>query len=466
MAPPLPMTMPFCDSCSTKIRRPNVEALRRCPLGQLLDAHRARVRDLLVGEVEDLLADHLGHAERLRLVAEGVGGKVRGVLGQACEQQLEEPVAIGAVAGRDRHDLGEGVARAPALDRAAAGAPWAPPSRSCSGSSTRARSTPRSRSRADAVEPLGPLGGVHDQADDVHVLQRPLGRLLHELAELAAAGVQPRRVHEDDLGVRQVRMPVIRVRVVCGRGDTIASFSPDQPIQQGRLADVRPADQRHESCLQRVPLLCPAGSRSDVRREPGDLALLTGGSRPPGRSGRPARAGQDRRARARACRPASTRIAVVVAGRDAGVPCMTSRSSSSATGTPTRRAWRARGLRRDHDLAEERLRGTGASSGNASTSVARRRAAIARVQPADLRSSHDRHLDVLPVGPRGQRRERAARPDARSRDGDPNRWRFVDSRPHQERRRWRSSAAPGAAPRGRSARRAPAGGPRARRRRG
>ena len=52
---------------------PDVQACRAPPFRQLLDPDRHRVGHLLVREVKDLLADHLGHVERLGLVA----GRVR-----------------------------------------------------------------------------------------------------------------------------------------------------------------------------------------------------------------------------------------------------------------------------------------------------------------------------------------------------------------------------------------------------
>ena len=44
--------------------------------------------------------------------------------------------------------------------------------------------------------------------------------------------------------------PSTRWRVVCGRGVTMDSFWPDQRIQQRRLADIRPADQRREPAAE------------------------------------------------------------------------------------------------------------------------------------------------------------------------------------------------------------------------
>src|SRR4029453_16229274 len=63
-------------------RRADVEALRPRPLLPLFHPDRRRVRHLLVREVEDLFADHLGHPERLGLIAGGIGRKQGRVDGQ------------------------------------------------------------------------------------------------------------------------------------------------------------------------------------------------------------------------------------------------------------------------------------------------------------------------------------------------------------------------------------------------
>ena len=71
----------------------------------------------------------------------------------------------------------------------------------------RAPAPRRAGSRAAASIRSGPLGGLGHEADQVHVLQRALRRPLHQLAEPPRARVKPGRVHEDDLGMRQVADP-------------------------------------------------------------------------------------------------------------------------------------------------------------------------------------------------------------------------------------------------------------------
>ena len=70
-APPRPITMPFCDSRSTRTttRSASSGPLRRLPLLDLLGRDRDRVRQLVAGDREQLLADELGGEERLGLIA-------------------------------------------------------------------------------------------------------------------------------------------------------------------------------------------------------------------------------------------------------------------------------------------------------------------------------------------------------------------------------------------------------------
>ena len=82
------------------------------------------------------------------------------------------------------------------------------------------------------------LGRIDDQAEHVDLADRVDGRVDHPHVHPVQRPVDARRVEEDDLRVRIVPTPRIRVRVVCGLSETIASFVPDQPVQQRRLAGV------------------------------------------------------------------------------------------------------------------------------------------------------------------------------------------------------------------------------------
>ena len=134
---------------------------------------------------------------------------------------------------------------------------------------------------------------------------------------------------------------MIRLRVVCGRGDTIASFWPTSRFSSVDLPAFGPPDQRHESGAM-------LAGRARARRA-GPLAHRWS-SPVHRRAGAPA-------SRMSALAPVHEVRLDVDRGRrsprDARVPWVTSRSSSSASGTPTRRACAPRRLGRDHDLTDE-----------------------------------------------------------------------------------------------------------------
>ena len=107
LAPPRPIRIPFWDSVSAQISADHGDqaVLARLDLGHLdLD----RVRDLLAGPVQHLLADQLGEQQLARLV----GGVLRrihiGTLGDQLAEPMEELVEAVALAGADREDLVDG----------------------------------------------------------------------------------------------------------------------------------------------------------------------------------------------------------------------------------------------------------------------------------------------------------------------------------------------------------------------
>src|SRR5437870_7884047 len=301
-------------------RRPDVEAFGPGPLRETLDAHRDRVRHFLVRQVEDLLAHDLGHVERLRLIAGGVGREVGRMLGQRGHDQIEETVTVGAIAARDRQDLAEGMDRSPTIDQRQE------PGLRRDGVRLAEQTEHGGRVHSQRLdEPrigIRPLGGVDDRTHEVDVLQRALGRSRHELAELAGDRPQAGRIHEDDLRRRQIadpRDPVTRrLRPRRHDGELLA----DEPVQQRRLARVRPSDQRHE-----------AGTRG-----PGGRTAATH-ARSPFQSAAGARVPST--SRSRSCmRRASTGSRSSYPTRWS-TPCVTSSSSSATRGTPTRCACRA-----------------------------------------------------------------------------------------------------------------------------
>ena len=102
--PPLPIRIPFCDSVSAQtsartVTRPSSRGV------DLLDRDLDRVRDLLAGAVQHLLADQLGQQQLARLVAVVLGRVQVGALGQQLAEPLDQRLQPLAGAGADREDL-------------------------------------------------------------------------------------------------------------------------------------------------------------------------------------------------------------------------------------------------------------------------------------------------------------------------------------------------------------------------
>ena len=104
LAPPLPIRIRFWDSASaqTSARTVTRPSSRVTDVG---DHDLDRVRDLLAGPVEDLLADQLGQQQLARLVALVLGRVEERALGGELRQPLDERVEPLARAGADREDL-------------------------------------------------------------------------------------------------------------------------------------------------------------------------------------------------------------------------------------------------------------------------------------------------------------------------------------------------------------------------
>src|ERR1700759_739561 len=81
------------------------EAVRLAWLAHLEHRDLDRVRDLLAGPVQDLLADQLGE-QQLRGLVGGVLGRIHvGALGDQLAEAMEQLLEAGALAGADREDL-------------------------------------------------------------------------------------------------------------------------------------------------------------------------------------------------------------------------------------------------------------------------------------------------------------------------------------------------------------------------
>ena len=287
-APPLPITIPFCDSRSTRIRA-RKRRIRRRSSGSsasasrvlvvvgldLLGDHGDRVRQLVAGDREQLLAQQLGDEERLGLVGDHA---VRVVAR-----------ALRAAASR---------ARRPARRRR----------RRCAPTAARTRRTRRARPSRPrgARRSLARVGEV-DLVDHEDLRRVDL---LHELGDEPVAAPDRRvrldeQAHDVDLGERRTERarwcarraacaacgcPACRaarsgcrawcarrgsgVRVVCGRSETIATFGADEPVHQRRLPDVGPADEGDEArsgTSRRATRPRPAGRRSSTARSPSSV---------------------------------------------------------------------------------------------------------------------------------------------------------------------------------------------------
>src|SRR5713226_6914754 len=162
---------------------PDVQALRPLPLAQLLHADGARVRNLLVGEAEDLLADGLGDPEGLGLIRQRLPREIGGADGQRRHEEIEQTVAVLPRLRGDGHDLREGKSRAAGGDeREKLRLRGHQIGLVQDGVDGRAHALQTLEQRR--IEPLGPLRRLEDETDHLDVLEGPLHRLGHEPAEL------------------------------------------------------------------------------------------------------------------------------------------------------------------------------------------------------------------------------------------------------------------------------------------
>src|SRR5207244_11386251 len=121
---------------------------------------------------------------------------------------------------------------------------------------------------------MGALCGVHDEADEVDILDRSARGRLHEAFESACGRVEPWRVDEDDLRARKIldaRDPVAR-RLGARRDDR--ELLAHQAVQERRLARVRTTDQRDEPRAGHCSGAREAGAIGgwpETRRDPAPL---------------------------------------------------------------------------------------------------------------------------------------------------------------------------------------------------
>ncbi len=207
---------------------------------------RQAVRQLLPQPQRQLLAHDLGGLELVRAVGQLVFGEVRRRLGQVAGDRRGQLFDVAALQRRQRHDLGEGRTPAQLLDE---------------------RQQPLLREHfvglvehqddrpallhqlvEHALIFVGPAQRLDDEHVHVGVLQRSQRRAVHVTVHRAAgARVQAGRVDEDHLrgGSRQDAEDAVPRRLRLRADD--ADLAAEQRVQQRRLADVRPADDRCES---------------------------------------------------------------------------------------------------------------------------------------------------------------------------------------------------------------------------
>ena len=213
----------------------------------LVDHHRHRVRHLLAGGLQDLLADQLRGQEALGLIRDVVGREVGRPFGKPLDQLRAQP----------RPGLRRCGPRSAGTPRIR-GAPG-----SCSISSSSAR---LSFTRVDLVEQQqhGRARGLHQfqglavlvrlaprRVDDVEqqvpLVQSRLHRLQHSPVEERIGLVYARRVHENDLRAGQVQHALDRGARGLRLGRHDGQLHPDQLVQQRRLARVRPSQDGDEA---------------------------------------------------------------------------------------------------------------------------------------------------------------------------------------------------------------------------
>ena len=101
----------------------------------------------------------------------------------------------------------------------------------------------RSRWRHLDVGRQQSLPAVHEEDDDVRLLDGKRGLLPHlHVHDVFGLGFEPAGVHEQELLVLPGGLGVIPVPGHTGHVLDDGEVPPDDPVEEGRFADVRPAD--------------------------------------------------------------------------------------------------------------------------------------------------------------------------------------------------------------------------------
>ena len=250
--------MGFCPARSTQIMAsmtswPSIFAL-------LFDLDRDAIRQLFHEFHGELLADGLGDLELVAAVGALLGREQLRRHGQARGDDVDEPVEIDALLRRHRHHVEETVhagelrherqqliLRVNHVDLVDDGDGFA------------AR-------LADALQDrlvfLAEAQRFDDEHHEIRIGERRRGRAIHGAIERALfAEMQARRVDESDLHARPIEHAEhAMARGLRARRDD-GKFFADQRVEQRRLADVRPADERGETraeCDGVSPFACGA----------------------------------------------------------------------------------------------------------------------------------------------------------------------------------------------------------------
>src|SRR5262245_12118542 len=152
---------------------------------------------------EDLFADDLGHEERLRLVGEIVGRKVRRPFWHGSDDEFHEPIAVGAVFCRDRDDLGEATAPSVRLDlRQQSG--LGPNQVDLIETAVHWRADRANALEESFVESIWWLSRIRHDTHQVDIFECAVYGLDHESAERSGSRVNAGRICEHDLRLWQL----------------------------------------------------------------------------------------------------------------------------------------------------------------------------------------------------------------------------------------------------------------------
>ena len=259
-----------------------------------LNHDRRGVGHFFAGIDEDPFANQFGDHEAHGLVGVLIFGIVALAGGQHVDDLAQQQIEAVAFARTDGNDLSEVELFGQCLDQGQQTGPWRP------GRSWSAQERPGSRGRGrarrgillhwprvcvfsmrlsrsagwpvgDCFDPhrdtarfacgfkLHAAAGVDQHQHQVAGFESFVDFLQHPPVELRSRLVHAGRIDKNDLRRRDARSlragtsttPAMRLRVVCGLGVTMATFSPDEGVQQRAFAGVRPAEDGDKSRFQR-----------------------------------------------------------------------------------------------------------------------------------------------------------------------------------------------------------------------